>query len=32
VVTTLGDLLFFGLSCLTPAHLGNEASATRFQS
>jgi hypothetical protein len=25
VVTTLGDLLFFGLSCLTPAHLGNEA-------
>jgi hypothetical protein len=23
-VTTLGDLLFFGLSCLTPAHLGNE--------
>jgi glycosyltransferase 2 family protein len=29
VVTTLGDLLFFGVSCLTPAHVGIEASATR---
>ena len=28
VVTTLGDLLFFGLSCLTPAPVGIEARAT----
>jgi hypothetical protein len=32
VVTTLGDLLFFGLSCLTPAHPGNEAVAMRSRS
>ena len=32
VVTTLGDLLFFGLSCLTPAPVGIEARATRSQS
>jgi glycosyltransferase 2 family protein len=29
VVTALGDLLFFGLSCLTPAHRGRKASAIR---
>jgi hypothetical protein len=32
VVTILGDLLFFGLSYLTPAHLGNEAVAIRSRS
>jgi glycosyltransferase 2 family protein len=32
VITTLGDLLFFGLSCLAPAHLGNEAVAIRSRS
>ena len=32
VVTTVGDLLFFGLSCLTPAPVGIEVRATRSQS
>lgn len=30
-VTTMGDLLFFGLSCLTPAPGGIEASAIRIR-
>jgi hypothetical protein len=32
VVTTLGDLLFFGLACLTPAHRGHNVTATLHRS
>jgi glycosyltransferase 2 family protein len=32
VVTTLGDLLFFGLSCLAPGYHYDEVSASRYRS
>jgi glycosyltransferase 2 family protein len=32
VVTTLGDLLFFGLSCLAPSYRDPKVSATRYRS